>query len=136
MGTAMASTRSSSDAVAAFLDALAHPHRPGIDTLRQAILGADPRITEQIKWNAPSFKLQDHFLTFKLHPPGTLQLIFHVGAKPLLPARTFKLDLPAQAVKWPAPDRCVLTVADAQQARAWAPLVALAVTQWLAQLAW
>jgi hypothetical protein len=121
--------------VAVFMTALEHPHKPGIETLRQAILAADARITEAIKWNAPSFQLQDHFLTFKLFPPKHIQLIFHVGAKPLVPPRSFTLDLPAAAVKWAAPDRCVLTITDSQQAAAMAPLVAQAVRQWLGQLA-
>ena len=120
--------------VAHFMTALEHPHKAGIETLRQAILAADTRITEEIKWNAPSFKWQDHFLTFKLFPPKHIQLIFHVGAKPLVPPRAFTLDLPAAAVKWAAPDRCVLTITDSQQAAAMAPLVAQAVRQWLGQL--
>lgn len=121
--------------VARFMTALDHPHKAGVEVLRQAILGADPRIVEEIKWNAPSFKLQDHFLTFKLFPPKHIQLIFHVGARPLVPPRAFQLDLPAAAVKWAAPDRCVLTLADAAQAEALAPQVARAVRQWLDQLA-
>lgn len=120
--------------VAAFMSALDHPHKAGIECLRRAILGADTRITEAIKWNAPSFQLHDHFLTFKLFPPKQIQLIFHVGAKPLVPARAFKLDLPATAVRWAAPDRCVLTIADSRQAAELAPCVAQAVGQWLAQL--
>lgn len=120
--------------VAAFMAALDHPHKAGIEHLRQAILGADPRITEAVKWNAPSFRLQDHFLTFKLFPPKHIQLIFHVGAKPLVPPRAFHLDLPAAATTWAAPDRCVLTLADTAQAEALAPQVVQAVRQWVEQL--
>lgn len=116
------------------MEALDHPHKTGIETLRSAILGADPRIAEEIKWKAPSYKLKDHFLTFRLFPSKPIQLIFHVGAKPLVPARAFTLDLPPEVVRWAAPDRCVLTFVDAQQAEALAPRVALAVRQWLSQL--
>jgi hypothetical protein len=98
------------------------------------LLAADPRITEEIKWNAPSFKMADHFLTFKLHPQKNIQLIFHVGAKPLLPPRRFTLELPKSATKLPAQDRCVLTIADSKHAEEMAVQVARAVQQWLVQL--
>ena len=117
------------------MNALEHPHKAGIEILRSAILEADACITEEVKWNAPSFKLQDHFLTFKLFPPKNIQLIFHVGAKPLVPARAFSLDLPAAETKWPAKDRCVLTIADSSRAAELAPFVAQAVRHWLSQLA-
>ncbi|MFO1494198.1 MAG: DUF1801 domain-containing protein [Lysobacterales bacterium] len=116
------------------MSTLDHPHTIGIEALRHAILGADPRITEEIKWNAPSFKVLDHFLTFKLYPPKHIQLIFHVGAKPLAHPRTFRLDLPATIVQWAAPDRCVLTIADSEHAQALAPVVAQAARDWLSQL--
>ena len=43
--------------VEAFLAALDHPRKQDILTVRQIILGADPRIQEAIKWNAPSFHI-------------------------------------------------------------------------------
>ena len=41
--------------VAEFLPQLSHPLKDGIIELRAAILASDEQITEQIKWNAPSF---------------------------------------------------------------------------------
>lgn len=131
----MPSSRSSSkqasapSEVDAFIAGLEHPHKKGIEILRKAILAADPRITEAVKWNAPSFMAADHFLTFKLHPPRNIQLIFHVGAKPLLPPRQFTLELPASLTRWAAQDRCVLTIADSKQAEDMATQVARAAQQ-------
>ncbi|HKH48386.1 MAG TPA: DUF1801 domain-containing protein [Thermoanaerobaculia bacterium] len=71
-----------SGAVDAFLATLEHPHKESIQALRSLILSLDPRIREEIKWNAPSFLIQDHFATFKLHPPTSIQLVLHTGAKP------------------------------------------------------
>lgn len=111
-----------------------HPHQDGIDRLRKAILGIDPRIIEEVKWNAPSFKLTDHFATFKLHPPKHIQLVLHTGSKPIVPVRQFKLDAPVGLVKWAAPDRCVLTLASSEEARKHEAEVVAVVRQWLAQL--
>ena len=41
--------------VAEFVRELSHPLKPGVEELRAAILASDDGITEQIKWNAPSF---------------------------------------------------------------------------------
>jgi uncharacterized protein YdhG (YjbR/CyaY superfamily) len=38
--------------VAQFIAEVDHPLKDGVETLRTAILGADPRITEHVKWNA------------------------------------------------------------------------------------
>lgn len=66
----MAPTKSKTAAsrtVSDFIAGLTHPHKAGIELLRAMILGLDARISEEIKWNAPSFKLNDHFATFKLY---------------------------------------------------------------------
>jgi hypothetical protein len=44
-----------SKAVDEFLSKLKHPLKPVVEAIRSATLSADPRITEGIKWNAPSF---------------------------------------------------------------------------------
>lgn len=132
--------RSSSTAPAApsaverFLSDLDHPHKEGIELLRRAILQADARIREEIKWNAPSFRLEDHFATFKLHPPRNIQIVLHTGAKPKSPAARFSLDAPAGLVKWAAPDRCVVTLESSAAARERKPEVVALVRQWIAQL--
>jgi hypothetical protein len=69
-------------AVDAFLESLNHPMQPAIESLRLAVLDADDAITEQIKWNAPSFCFQSvDRVTFNLRPRDRVQLIFHRGAK-------------------------------------------------------
>jgi predicted transport protein len=117
-----------------FLRDLDHPHKEGIQLLRRAILAVDTRITEEIKWNAPSFKTREHFATFKLYPPKHIQLVLHVGAKPVATPRQFRLDAPGLVVKWPAPDRCVLTIESSEHARQIEGVVAGAIRQWIVQL--
>lgn len=120
--------------VEAYLGSLQHPHKKGVQALRKAILDVDPRIREEVKWNAPSFRLDDHFATFRLHPGSTFQLILHTGAKAKASPRQFRLDDPRKLLKWAAKDRCIMAFdsdADAVSKRA---EVARMVKDWIAQL--
>ena len=65
-----------------FLNALDHPLKAEIVAVREMILASNPRVSEQIKWRAPSFGYDgEDRVTFKLHPPASLTLVFHRGAK-------------------------------------------------------
>lgn len=68
--------------VTKFLDSLNHPLRAEIELLRQTILNADVKLTENIKWNGPNycFGTEDR-ITMRVQPPKQVQLIFHCGAK-------------------------------------------------------
>ena len=136
MPTPKASTKkpANSAAIDALLTGLNHPHKAGIHLIREAIRAIDPRIQEEVKWNAPSFKLEDHFATFKLHPPGSIQLVLHRGAKPKNPPRQFVLKGDEHLVKWAAPDRCVIDVGSAEAAHEHRQAVIGLVTQWIKQL--
>lgn len=123
-----------SAAVDRLLAGLEHPHKPAIERLRRVILGADPRIREAVKWNAPSFLIDRHFATFKLYPPKAIQLVLHTDAVAKKPARRFALDDPQGLVTWAAPDRCVVTLASADAARAHEADVVAFVRAWIAQL--
>lgn len=128
-----AATPSGTSEVDAFLAGLAHPRKKEIEALRAAILAADRRIRESIKWNAPSFMLDDHFATFKLHPPGSVQIVLHTGAKTKPNARPIQLDDPTGLLRWAAPNRGIVVFSTAPDARARKAFVAL-VKQWIAQL--
>lgn len=119
------------DQVRLFMDRLDHPHKSAIDELRSAIKAADARIVEEIKWNAPSFKIDDHFATFKLHPPKNIQLVLHRGAKPKPVERPFTLDDRHGIVQWKAPDRCVLVIESSEQALSLKDEIAGLVQQWI-----
>ncbi|BDI05281.1 DUF1801 domain-containing protein [Sphaerotilus microaerophilus] len=123
-----------SGAVDALLAALEHPNKEGIQLLRKAILELDARIREEVKWNAPSFALDDHFATFKLHPPGKIQLVLHTGAKPKAARRQFALQGEQGLVKWAAPDRCVVNIGSTDAARDHSHVVVDLVGQWIRQL--
>ena len=99
-----------------------------IDTIRKAILAADPRVQEAVKWNAPSFFITDHFATFRLGGKDGLQLILHLGVRPRKDAKLrASVPDPDGLLDWKSPDRAVITIRDAahaaQTARALGPIL-------------
>src|SRR6187200_3083241 len=63
-----------------FMAALDHPYKAAVEAVREVILGVDPGITEQVKWNAPSFSYKGYLATFSLHRREYALLMFHDGA--------------------------------------------------------
>jgi hypothetical protein len=119
--------------VEAYLAKLEHPMKDGILALRKTILGVDAEITEQIKWNAPSFcHSGDDRITFRLPPNGKggIQLIFHRGAKSK-DAADFKFVDPSGLVEWAASDRGVVTFKQMDEIAANTPKFVTLVKTWL-----
>jgi hypothetical protein len=97
--------------VDALVAALDHPLKAVIEDIRPALLAADPRITEQVKWNAPSFCYDgDDRVTFNIRQGGPLLLIFHRGAK-VKDAAGFAFVDETGLMDWKAPDRAVVAIA-------------------------
>jgi len=91
--------------VDAFMEALDHPRKGDVEEVRRLILSADAGITEQVKWNAPSFCIGgDDRITLRLQPRNQVQVIFHRGAK-AKSAEGFTFADPDKLAKWMAPDR-------------------------------
>lgn len=75
-----------------YLQQLDHPLADVVKALRQIILDADPRIGEEIKWNAPAFfftgsmpafnpkDYKRHIIVFNLHQKNAIRLVFLHGA--------------------------------------------------------
>lgn len=119
--------------VAEFMRGLEHPLKREIEEVRAVILQTEPRLTEQIKWNAPSFCYNgDDRMTFNLHGKGFFRLIFHRGAKvkstkspqPLFEDRTGLLE-------WPAADRAILQFTDMNDVRDKKEALAYIVKTWI-----
>lgn len=115
----------------AYLSSLNDPRKPLILALCDLIPTAAPGITGEIKWNAPSFRLQgkDHFATLRIPPKSSqpLQLILHTGAKKSSTPQNLKslLPDPASILTWPAPDRALLSFNLPDLHRQQAPLLTL-----------
>jgi hypothetical protein len=101
------SFRTSTD-VETFLSTLEHPFKREILAVRAIILGADSRIGEEIKWNAPSFHLAEHFATMHLRAKDGVQVILHLGAKKRDVA-ALEIDDPKGLLRWLAKDRATVT---------------------------
>jgi len=116
--------------VDAFLAALDHPHQALIVALRQIILGADPRIAEGIKWNAPSFRTHEWFATFHLRAKDGVQLILHRGARKRGDAAPAIAD-PASLLEWLGDDRASVRFRDLADVRAREDAFAQLVREWI-----
>ena len=82
---------SDSDAVDRYMAALEHPLAGLVQKVRRIILATDPRIGEEIKWNAPAFfytgamrpfnpkEYRRHLVVFNLYRKDCLRLVFWHG---------------------------------------------------------
>jgi len=123
-----------SGGVDAFMSGLDHPRKTEIEALRKIILGVDRRIEESIKWNAPSFAIGEHFVTFKLRPVESVQIVFHTGAKAKPRAGAIAIDDPGALLAWAAPDRCIATLTSLSDIRAKKSALVAIAKQWIAHL--
>lgn len=117
--------------VQSFIAALDHPLKQEIAALRQILLGADPSIAEEIKWNAPSFRTSEHFATMHLRAKDGLQLILHLGAKSKRTVPQEAIADPHKLLTWLGPDRASIKFTDREDlAQKRAPLIAI-VQAWI-----
>jgi hypothetical protein len=98
-----------------FMKELDHPLKEEIERLREAILGSNERITEHVKWKAPSFRYAgEDRVTFRLYPAERAQLVFHRGAKVRGDAAEFAFEDHTGLLRWVANDRAVVALRDAE----------------------
>jgi hypothetical protein len=132
---ALSSNRSGTDAAESFLTALEHPFKPEILALRQIILAADASITEEIKWNAPSFRTSEHFATFQLRAKDGVQIILHRGAKPREPsAEGLEVADPDSLLEWLGKDRASVTFRNLDEVERRRPAFAQLIRHWIAHV--
>jgi hypothetical protein len=119
------------DDVDAFLASLEHPRKAEILALRRIILGADPRIVEGIKWNAPSFRTSEWFATFHLRAKAGVQLILHLGAKKSDASPRQSIADPAALLEWLADDRGTVKFRDLDDIDAKRSAFAELIREWI-----
>jgi len=118
--------------VEAFLASLDHPFKPEILAVREIILGADPSITEGIKWNAPSFRTSEYFATFQLRAKEGVQVILHLGAKTRDTAISgIAIADPESLLEWLAKDRASVKLRDLKDIYAKRSALANIVREWI-----
>lgn len=73
---------SGSEQVLAFLQQLEHPLNQEVQEVRKIILQTNSQITEHIKWNAPSFCInEEDRITFNFYGANKFRLVFHCGSR-------------------------------------------------------
>ncbi len=74
------------------MEKLNYPLKAEVEALRTIIKAVDPRITEQIKWNAPSYSMEGYLATFNFHDPKQIRLVFHNPAIASIPSAILEGD--------------------------------------------
>ena len=129
------------DAVDRYLGNLEHPLKPAIEAVRAAILKLGPRIGEEIKWNSPSFYLNDHFATIntgrktRARPMDHIPVVLHRGAK-ARPGGDVRasIDDPTGLAEWLGGDRCVVMFRSPEEVEARKGAFRDLLRQWIACL--
>lgn len=124
--------KASNDTVTRWLASCRHALRVELDTLRELVVAAEPRLVEGIKWNAPSYAFDgDDRLTFNLSAKDRVRLIFHCGVK----KRATKGRVPVDdrgLLEWAADDRGIATFRSAAEVAAAKQSLPQLVRDWLA----
>ncbi len=76
-----------------FMQRLDAPLKAEAEALRAIIKAVDPQISEQIKWNAPSYSYRGNYLvTFNFHDRAQIRLVFHNPAIASIPSSILEGD--------------------------------------------
>jgi hypothetical protein len=121
--------------VAEFMDDLDESKRAQVEMLQSIIKQAGPGLEEHIKWNSPSYVLDDEDrVTFNLqNKEGVVKLVLHMGAtraedKKGAPVMTDDSGL----ISWQSDIRGVLSFTDLDDVMAKRDQVSDIITRWLA----
>jgi len=98
--------------------------------VRRIILGVNPKITEEIKWAAPSFALGEHFCTFNAWAKDDVQLIFHHGPRKAT-TKGAPIDDPDGLLEWLATDRASIRFESMKDVQAKKSALQSIVRQWI-----
>ncbi len=66
--------------VDAWFDRYDNPQKELVDAVRRVVLAADDRVTETIKWQAPTFVYKGNIASFFPKSKAHASLMFHTGA--------------------------------------------------------
>ena len=118
--------------VEAWLAKLDHPMKPVLRAVRKVILSSDPSIREGIKWNAPSFRLEDWFATTGVQRPDFVRIVFHLGAKVKDDStKGLAIDDPGGLLEWHAKERASVRLSSVKDVKAKEKALQAIVRQWI-----
>jgi hypothetical protein len=114
-----------------FLNDLIHPLKKEIEEIRKIILKADKNLTEHIKWNAPSFCIDDEDCVTMNLTPKNIRIIFHRGAKVKTQPKQALITDSTGLLKWAANDRAIATFANMEEIKSRKKELETIVTKWI-----
>lgn len=117
-----------------FMRDLAHPLKAELELVRSLILNADPSISEGIKWNSASFRVEEYFATMHVKTTNAVQVIFHLGAKVKDVTPGMTVDDPNGLLEWLGKDRASVKLRDMNAIKANSGALREIVRQWIAYL--
>jgi hypothetical protein len=109
--------------VDAWFERYDNPMAPVVQRMREIVLGADPRIDETIKWQAPTFTYKGNLASFYPKSRQHASLMFHQGA--LIPGIHPRLEGTGDTSR-------VLKIATVEDAEAARPDIEAIVHSWCA----
>jgi len=114
-----------------FMQKLKHPLKAELEAVRSIILGANPEISEGIKWNAPSFHFKEYFATINIRKDVVL-VILHLGAK-VKDNSTIGLTIsdPTGLLEWLAKERAAVKFRDMKAIKSSRAAFENIVRQWI-----
>lgn len=122
-------------AVADFMEALQHPLKVEIAAVLALIRKADPAIAEGIKWNAPSFRLDEWFATLNIRSRDAVQIILHLGAKSRDDVTVRQaIDDPLGMLQWLGKDRATVKFRDSAEIKSRGAAFQAVLRQWITHL--
>jgi hypothetical protein len=100
-GINMSNSANKTAAVDAYMARLEYPMKAEVEAIRETIKGIDRDITEEVKWNAPSFSYKGAYLvTFNLRNPHRILLVFHHPAIARITSDWLEGDYPARRLAY------------------------------------
>ena len=122
-----------SNAVDSYLENVREPPRAALTELCRIITSSDDRIRGEIKWNAPSFAIDDHFATTGIVKGGGIRLVLHTGARRISPPRAIVIPDPEKLLDWRDADRAVALFENIDDVRGHEASLRAILTAWIDQ---
>ncbi len=119
-------------AVDTLLLSLNHPATREIQALRVLICDVSPSILEGVKWNAPSFRVDEYFATINLREKQGVGVVLHFGAKVRdVAAGPDSIVDPDKLLKWLTKDRAMVKFAGLDDIAARKEAFQAVLRQWI-----
>lgn len=123
----------SNEAIDTYLRAVPEPTRSALAELCRIIEASDERVRGEIKWNAPSYAIDDHFATTGVERSGGVRLVLHTGARRVGAPREVVVDDLAGLLDWKSVDRAVAVFASADDVREHEAALHTIISGWIGE---